>query len=313
MLLPYHCLQWLTLVLILPLSNASNFTFRPMTTDDIDAVADTFVSAFDPGPLWTYLYQFRDLYPAYHWRCNRDNLETEWSKDPAGGITRFVNVIVPAEEESTDTARSIGWWNLKHREERAKDAGWSMPFSAHGLNMLGDFDSTAPRKALQDVLLREKANDDLRATSNQVPGASSDNLQAALPKPDLPCNLHLDMNVLRAAHLSPQLIAVDKTYIEDSAYEYQLYLALLATHPAWDGHNFGAAQVHWGMARARAEEKRLSKLEGRKVRVPITLLATPAGYPLYSSLGFEGLANVTLRFLEGGETWYEYMRWFSED
>ena len=71
------------------------------------------------------------------------------------------------------------------------------------------------------------------------------------------------------------------------------------------------------MEHAMEEEERLSRLDSRrdKVRVPVTLLATPAGYPLYKSLGFESVANVTLNLLDGyngGITWIEYMQWFSD-
>ena len=44
--------------------------------------------------------------------------------------------------------------------------------------------------------------------------------------------------------------------------------------------------------------------------MPVTLLATPAGYPLYDSLGFEGVKNATMPMLDRlGELWFEVMRW----
>lgn len=44
--------------------------------------------------------------------------------------------------------------------------------------------------------------------------------------------------------------------------------------------------------------------------MPVTLLATPAGYPLYDSLGFESVENATISMLDGlGELWFEVMRW----
>jgi hypothetical protein len=47
-----------------------------------------------------------------------------------------------------------------------------------------------------------------------------------------------------------------------------------------------------------------------KLGVPVTLLATPAGWVLYDSLGFEGLKNATVEMVDGdGELWYEVMQW----
>jgi len=44
--------------------------------------------------------------------------------------------------------------------------------------------------------------------------------------------------------------------------------------------------------------------------LPVTLLASPAGYPLYDSLGFESVVNATMEMLDGlGELWFEVMRW----
>ena len=305
-------LLWLSLALSLPVYSAGSiqsFTLRNMTVDDFDTVTSTFVSAFDPGPIWTYLYQFRDLYPDYHWRCIREVLETEWHGKPAEGITRYVNVIVPAEKERTNTARSLGWWNLKKREE-AKSWGpeWSMPFFAPGL---GDWEDSGLDEA-RSTLLRHGVSRQETSDDSQAPLGEA---HQGMKNSELACNLHLDMNLRRSAHLQPQVVAAKKNYIEN-AYEYQLYLAVLATHPHWDGRGFGAAQVEWGMELAKAEEKRLSQSEGRRVRVPVTLLATPAGYPLYKSLGFESVANLTFNLLDsfhGGTTWFEYMRWFNQE
>lgn len=44
--------------------------------------------------------------------------------------------------------------------------------------------------------------------------------------------------------------------------------------------------------------------------MPVTLFATPAGYPLYDSMGFESVKNATMPMLDGlGELWFEVMRW----
>ena len=111
------------------------------------------------------------------------------------------------------------------------------------------------------------------------------------------CSEHLDLNVTRAADFERQFKQIADPYIRDLT-EPQLYLGLLATHPDWDGHGFGAAQVEVGLEKATLAD------------TPVTLIATPAGYPLYDSLGFRSLANLTFVKLDHlGTLWQEYMRW----
>jgi hypothetical protein len=46
--------------------------------------------------------------------------------------------------------------------------------------------------------------------------------------------------------------------------------------------------------------------------MPVTLLATPAGWVLYDEMGFEGVKNATVEMVDGdgdGELWYEVMEW----
>ena len=289
-------LLWLSLYLCMAGAHRS-IDLRNMTSDDVDAVTTTIVSAFDPGPMWTYLYQFRDKLPRYHWRCLRVTTEQYYQTTTSAD---YAQVIVPP-EDATNSARSLAWWGL--RPNQTKKTMSILPFaSSHFADMLSD-------KALYDVshinVLRQGTIEKSQAHITEA--------HPELNELELPCTLHLDMNLIRALHLSPQLQAAEEKYIQ-GAYEYQLYLGLLATHPAWDGHGFGAAQVEWGMQKAKAEEERLSQLQGRQIEVPVTLLATPAAYPLYKSLGFESVANVTFDLLDnfdGGTTWFEYMRWFT--
>lgn len=111
------------------------------------------------------------------------------------------------------------------------------------------------------------------------------------------CEKHIGANLTRAAHYSKQFSAAEERYV-DNYPGTQVYLNILATHPNWDGQGFGAAQCHWGMAMA-------SEM-GR----PTTLLATPAGWPLYDSLGFESVANITIKTLDSfDDLWFEYMRY----
>jgi GNAT superfamily N-acetyltransferase len=110
------------------------------------------------------------------------------------------------------------------------------------------------------------------------------------------CAKRLDENVTRADYQLQQLMAAKKTFI-DNAYGAQVYLGGLATHPNWDGHGFAAVLVHWGMALAH------------KMAVPATLIGSPAGHPLYRSLGFEDVKNLTIKSLDGPERswWCEVM------
>lgn len=273
---------------------------RNMTSDDVNAVTTTIVSAFDPGPVWTYMYQFRDRFPSYHWRCLRVQTERYYPNTPA----EYANVIVPP-EDATNSARSFGGWKLMRKvDPRPIGTRRRMSFSPFGSS---DFEDLVTSKALYDVshveVFRQRMIEKSQAHITEAHQEANEL--------ELPCSLHLDMNLTRAIHLVSQFQAIEERYIYD-AYEYQLYLHLLATHPDWDGHEFGAMQVKWGMQKAKAEEERLSQVEGRQIEIPVTLLATPAGYPLYKSLGFESVANVTLHLLDnfgGGTTWFEYMRW----
>ncbi len=116
----------------------------------------------------------------------------------------------------------------------------------------------------------------------------------------LKCSDHLDINMTRAEDYSRQALTAMERYIGNLS-EPQLYLNLLATHPDWDGHGFGAEQVEVGLAKATLAE------------MPATLLATGAGYPLYDSLGFHSLANITIQTLDDFPIiWFEYMRWDAE-
>lgn len=114
------------------------------------------------------------------------------------------------------------------------------------------------------------------------------------------CLIPQGINITRALDAAAQTTAIDRKYFGSTTYpQGQLYLNLLATHPSWDGHGFAAKHVRWGMELAK-----------RELEVPVTLLATPAGWPVYDGLGFDGVANETVRRLdEGEELWFEVMKW----
>lgn len=115
------------------------------------------------------------------------------------------------------------------------------------------------------------------------------------------CSAHLDMNLTRAIHFQHVVEDAERRYLIEP-FGSQLSLALLATHPSWDGHGFASQHLHWGKAQ-------LEPLRGQaRGRLPITLLATPAGFPLYLDEGFKELGNITFERLDGkGAFWYEAM------
>ncbi|KAK4552352.1 hypothetical protein LTR86_010523 [Recurvomyces mirabilis] len=111
------------------------------------------------------------------------------------------------------------------------------------------------------------------------------------------CSDHLDTNVTREAQVLAYMDDIEQNYYSNLTHT-ELYLNVIATHPDWDGHGFGAAQVEYGLGKAK------------EAGANVTLVATPAGYPLYASLGFEAVANVTMQMFDGlGVLWLEYMRW----
>jgi GNAT superfamily N-acetyltransferase len=278
-----------------------NFTLRPAQSTDLPSISNTVLDAFDPGVINTYMYQFRSLYPDFHIRCYEEEVERRWVNAINVDRHEWWNAIVPDGERDV---RSFALWGLLRREE----ADAKSSFNAGPWLEMNDLESlvNVPAQALQDIT-RTPVTDGLQHHLEDM---------ARLPDIEAPCRLHLDMNIIRALHLLRQLQAADAKYIRN-AFETQLYLGVLATHPDWDGHGFGAAQLEWGMDLARRIQRKLRDEESdEEIKVPITLLATPAGYPLYRSVGFNSIANITLELLDGvneGSSWYEYMVWYGED
>ena len=149
-------------------------------------------------------------------------------------------------------------------------------------------------------LVTKGDSDDIRSFWGFVPPSSaSDSVgtHKGIDKLEYNCSLRLDENITRSDDHQRQLEDAKEKYI-DSQFDNQLWLEVLVTHPTWDGHNFGAMNLQWG--------QNLAKKKG----LPITLIATPAGYPLYRSVGFEDIQNVTLELLDGeGKLWYEAMKY----
>ena len=237
------------------------FTFRDATYEDIDDATTIIIDAFSPSPQWHYHSPSREKYLDYEWYCMREAIEKQWKEvDWTYAWGRVVSVPVE---------------NSKHgRDERVVAlALWDRLIQ----------DSASVVASGEDGALNVNHGFDLMALLNKT----------------FDCSKHSDLNMTRGLDFSYQFSFAKYKYI-DNAYDDQLYLSLLATHPDWDGNGLGAKNLHWGMELAE------------RWKVPVTLIATPAGYPLYRSEGFEDVKNITIKMLDGlGELWFEVQRWNS--
>lgn len=266
------------------------YTFRQATYADLNDITDVIIDAFDPSVEWKYNYQFKDEYPIYHRECFRQFLLSRWNElEDLDNVV--MNVIeVPIDDDSSTSSTlsrtsrivAIGLWQIH-------------PASANSDSKESGTDNTLPLPFFLPSL----------SASNDEPVASASSFSTSEPVLTWPnCSLHLDANYTRAEDFSAQFAVAKQKYIDVAYPSGQVYLALLATHPDYDGHNFGATHCRWGMDLA------VKRVKGE----PVTLMATPEGYPLYKSLGFEEVKNVTLEFLDGlGGSWSEVMRWGYRD
>ncbi|KAF4549534.1 Hypothetical protein D9617_21g097550 [Elsinoe fawcettii] len=159
---------------------------------------------------------------------------------------------------------------------------------------------TVPTKEEQDGEKRQRVVS-IAAWRWILPTSSGDALYPFMPWPkrsrdETRCSQHLDSNITRTLDAQRQLDLGMERYIYSSD-KPQLYLNVLATHPDWDGHGFAASQLRVGVEKAKVKND------------PVTLFATPAGYPLYTGLGFTSMANLTITKLDRlGSLWFEYMQ-----
>lgn len=243
--------------------------FRNATIDDIDEITTVIVDAFKPSPVYKYIRQFADeAGEEYTWTCQRDGYLALFQQHAAD--YRFQVITVP---ESTSTPRekvvSVSVWDFSRTEQHARDDELLSPSL---LPLLG------------------------HSRSQTVHGSAKNSLVSGFN-----CSAHLDVNLTRAIHYQRFMEDAEREYLAEP-FGAQLYLGLLATHPSWDGNGFAAQHLRWG----KAQLEMLRNPSGD--RLPMTLLATPAGYPLYVDEGFKGLANITMERLDGmGLFWHEAM------
>ncbi|KUI69229.1 hypothetical protein VM1G_05356 [Cytospora mali] len=259
------------------------FTLRNATLEDVDEITTVWYDAFRPSPLWPYIHQFEDeVGPLYAWTCERDSFLQLLGDEKRQFKAMVITVPDPTSRGLTTTTTrekvvSIAMWDFNQTRGQQKDKSSYM----------------------SPMLLPMGVHDSSRS--------SSINAGATGPPPTFNCSAHLDVNMTRALHFRGHMEAAKQKYL-DEPFDTQLYLGLLATHPDWDGNGFGATHLRWG----KAQLARLGGGGGDRGGglMPLTLLATPAGYPLYASEGFEGLYNVTLERLDGkGAFWHEVMKY----
>ena len=259
----------------IPISSALSYvsstvpsTFRNATIDDIDDITTVLVDAFKPSPVYKYIRQFAD----------KAGEEYTWTCQRNGYLAlfqqhaadyRFQVITVP---ELTSASRekvvSVSVWDFS-RTKHARDDELS-------------WSSLSP-------LLGHSLSQTTHSTAKNrlVSGFN--------------CSAHLDMNLTRALHFQQFMEDAEREYLAEP-FGAQLYLGMLATHPSWDGNGFAAQHLRWG----KAQLELLRKPPGH--RLPMTLLATPAGFPLYVDEGFKGLENITMERLDGnGLFWHEAM------
>ena len=262
-------------------SQAVKPTIRNATLADVDAITDIIVDAFAPATEQQYIFQFLDKYRQYHWQCQRqevaDIIDVASEND---GL--YINVIDAPVGNGSDEMRAVAL------------AGWVL--------------KTHDRSTTVQPRLYKPGRLPWPGPMSSVSLAGSERAKN--------CHLHLDMNLTRALQWQFEFNPYEEHYIEQP-YERQVYLALLATHPDYDGRGFGAAHCEWGKKLARQWEKDLSRETGEVEKVNVTLMATPRGYELYSTIGFESIANLTFTRVEGDEpkelTWQQVMVFQGEE
>lgn len=242
--------------------------FRNATIDDIDDITTVAIDAFKPSPVFKYLRQFGD----------EVGEEYTWTCQREGYLAlfqqhpadyRFQVITVPEPTSpSGEKVVSVSVWDVSRTQLHRDDELSSTSLSP----LLGHSMSQTAHSS---------------ASHRHVSGFN--------------CSAHLDMNLTRAAHYQQFMEDAERKYLAEP-FGAQLYLGLLATHPSWDGNGFAAQHLRWG----KEQLEELRKQPG--ARLPMTLLATPAGYPLYIDEGFKGLKNITMERLDGkGIFWHEAM------
>lgn len=248
--------------------SAVPFKFRNATIDDIDDIATVLIDAFKPSPVFKYIRQFADEAGEEYTWTCQREGYRDLFQEHAADY-RFQVITVPESTSlSGEKVVSVSVWDISRTEHHR--------------------DGELPLASLSPLLSHSLSRTTYsNADYKHVSGFN--------------CSAHLDMNLTRAYHYQHFMEDAERKYLAEP-FGAQLYLGLLATHPSWDGNGFAAQHLHWG----KAQLELLRRPSGD--RLPMTLLATPAGYPLYVEEGFRELKNITMERLDGkGVFWHEVM------
>jgi len=212
------------------------------------------------------------------WSCMHDQLVQGWKQ--FNREKTFLNVItVPLGEDSHND----------HDEEEKEEREEETPVALAFWNMRSQQDASSSLPFAESPFTTNTFYSLLR-TCSTVPGT----------------------NLTRAHDFDRQMQPVFQKYFFTD-YPQQLYLNLLATHPDWDGNGFAARHVRWGMELSRGRDGKMEiggQGVGEAKTIPVTLLSSPAGWPVYEELGFEGVENATVAMLDGlGKLWFEVSKW----
>jgi hypothetical protein len=269
-------------------NNAQEGHFRDVQRSDFPAIATLVVEAFSPSAAWHYLMPDLEHHKAEVRTCLLLQMEQGWeTHDRQHTLGKVITVPHHSEDgKEEDLPVSIAVWHIRSQNQ----------------------------KQTRDETSSSTSNTNSDPNPFTAPFSLPTLLQTCTPPPST--------NLTRAASYAAQVTAIEQHYFSPSIYPSQLYLNLLATHPDWDGHGFGARQVEWGMNLSRTLESEktleisdsssssLARSSSLSLGIPVTLLATPAGWVLYDEMGFEGVKNATVEMVDGdGELWYEVMEW----
>ncbi|GAB7323061.1 hypothetical protein MBLNU13_g05578t1 [Cladosporium sp. NU13] len=240
--------------------------FRDIQPKDLPAITTVLVEAFSPSATWHYLMPDLQHHKPEVWTCLHNQVEHAWeTRNTTRTFGKVITVVPPPSSSSSSNSNA-------REDEESQEGRQEIPvsFSFWSIRHRSDSSSTTNHFSIPSIL------------------ASAS-----------PCLIPPGTNLTRALDFNRQNALVEHEYFIEP-YPHQFYLALLATHPSWDGHGFGARHVQWGQDLSLELQPQM----------PVTLLASPAGFPLYDSLGFESVKNATMPMLDGlGELWFEVMRW----
>lgn len=241
--------------------------FRDIQPGDLPAITTILVEAFSPSAAWHYLMPDLQHHKPEVWTCLHDQVQHAWrTRNTTRSFGKVITVVPSSSYEP------------KEQGEQEDEQEIPVSFSFWSI--------------------RHRSDPPDSSTTTTTTHSFSFSLSSILSSTS-PCPIPPGTNLTRAALFNRQNAAIEHKYFLEP-YAHQFYLALLATHPSWDGHGFGARHVRWGQNLSLELEPRM----------PVTLLASPAGYPLYDSLGFESVKNATMPMLDRlGELWFEVMRW----